>query len=312
MISEHNASEATDMLLFKAVLNAADRAVKLLLDGLRRLPNSHGSAEVTGHVKYAYVQMYSSLLECLDAMATLDVNRTEKEAYAATVGKKASPPKAKAKQQKQTNIKDNAALNLVTKLLCSIVDGLDPKLDVHRSLYEGFAYVILKRLGVTLYLLVFGHSRGATIEDEIRTYNEVDEIDEDDAEPNTKGQPLKSAKLQAPYLIHLLSRIMIYAPAHLDAVVLTTKGSPRKAVKGSMKGALAIDARERLQRTLIRCMFGEEGGEDDEFNDCLNMPALKGPQFPTPKVKEQEIQEWFKEEVWRLLGWETLSREIEM
>ena len=32
---------------------------------------------------------------------------------------------------------------------------------------------------------------------------------------------------------------------------------------------------------------------------------------PIPRIKEAEVQDWFKEEVWRLLGWEILSKEGE-
>jgi hypothetical protein len=258
--------------------------------------------------------MYSKLLQCLDAISTLEVRRSAVETSSSVKRKPASPSKTEAKQQKQTNIKDNAALNLMTKLLCSVIDGLDPKIDVHKSLYEGFAYVVLKRLGERLYLLIFSHARGPTIEDEIAAYNEADEIEDvpEGIRLNDRDQQLKSAKVEAPYLIQLLIRIMNAAPAHLDAAVLTRAGKPKQAVKGSMKGALAIDTRERLQRTLVSCMFGEEGGSDEEFHDCLKMPAMKGPALPMPKVKEPEVQEWFKEEVWRLLGWEILAREIEL
>lgn len=257
--------------------------------------------------------MFNNLLECLDAAAALEVSKSEMTNSASPTKSKASPIKGKAKQPKQTNIKDNDTLNLITKLLCSVIDALDSKVELHKSLFEGFAYVVLKRLGSTLYLLIFGHARGATIEEEIEAYNEEDEI-EDTANglpTSSKADLLKPAKLEAPYLIHLLTRIMNAAPSHLDAAVLTKSGSPKKAVKGSMKGALTINARERLQRTLIQCMFGEEEGKDDEFHDCLKMPAMKDIVLPTPKVKEPEVQEWFKDEIWRLLGWEILSREIE-
>jgi hypothetical protein len=282
------------------------------MTGMRRLSQARDATETLGQAIYALVQMYSKLLDCLDAISTSEIRRAAVETSSPVKLKQASPSKAKAKQQKQINIKDNAALNLLTKLLCSIIDSLDPKVDVHKSLYEGFAYVLLKRLGERLYLLIFGHAQGPTIEDEIAAYNEADEIEDipEGAQANGKEKQLKVAKLEAPYLIHLLTQIMNAAPAHLGAAVLTRAGKPKQSVKGSMKGALAVDARERLQRTLINCMFGEEGSSD-EFHDCLKMPTMKGPSLPMPKVKEPEVQEWFKEEVWRLLGWEILSREIE-
>ena len=39
------------------------------------------------------------------------------------------------------------------------------------------------------------------------------------------------------------------------------------------------------------------------------MPSIGGTVLPVPKVKEVDVQDWFGEEVWRLLGWEILSKE---
>ncbi|KAI7363852.1 hypothetical protein KC336_g21538, partial [Hortaea werneckii] len=122
---------------------------------------------------------------------------------------------------------------------------------------------------------------------------------------------LQQAKLEAPYLIHLLARLMNAAPAHLGAIISTKTGKPKQANnKGSMKGALVLAAKDRLQRTLINCMFGTEGVDaQSPLMDCLKMPMAPSTPLPMPKVKEAEVQEWFKEEVWRLLGWEVLSKE---
>ena len=304
-ITEHDTGEEINCQQLKAILNAADRSVTLLLAGLRRLSQSRNSVGATGYVVYAYVQMYSSLLECLDALAAIEVRTSEAEVNTTT--------KSKAKPHKQVAIKDSTAVNLFTRLLCGVIDALDSKSNAHKSLFEGLAYVVLKRLGLTLYLLVFGYARGESIADEIAAYNEADEIEDtpNNTPARSRADLLKPAKLEAPYFIHLLTRIMNAAPAHLDAVAMTTSGSPKKAMKGSMKGAIAINARERLQRTLLQCMFGD-GVEDDEFHECLMMPAMKSAPLPIPKIQEPEVRDWYKDEVWRLLGWEILSREIEV
>ena len=41
------------------------------------------------------------------------------------------------------------------------------------------------------------------------------------------------------------------------------------------------------------------------------MPALSEVAVPVPKIKEPEVFEWFNEEVWRLLGWDILSKDTE-
>ncbi|KAK1057698.1 hypothetical protein LTR33_013574 [Friedmanniomyces endolithicus] len=105
---------------------------------------------------------------------------------------------------------------------------------------------------------------------------------------------------------------MAAAPRHLGANISAKTGKAKQSDnKCSMKGALALHAKDRLQRTLMNCIFGAEGlDEEDPFMDCLRMPSVTGQlHVPMPKVKDVEVQDWFKGEVWRLLGWEILSKE---
>ena len=230
-----------------------------------------------------------------------------------TATNKQPPSKAKAKQAKAPALKDHRVLNVLTGFLCSVMDNLDSKDASHQALFEGFAFLILEKLGSRLYVIVFGHSRPALIEEDIGASMQADEIEDSERPTTTKLEELqlRAAKLEAPYLVHLLKCIMNAAPAHLG-VNISNKSSKAKqaASKGSSKGALTITAKERLQRTLVNCMFGTEGLDDnDPFMDCLRMPATSSVNIPIPKVKEVDMQDWFKEEIWRLIGWDILSRE---
>ena len=295
-----------------AALAAAGRSIRLLLIGSGRISQEQNTNGVAGHVIYAFAQMYGKLLDCLEMVSVAEVSKTTRDGFNSSTQKRMPPSKAKSKQPKQTNIKDHESLNLISKFLCGIIEALDPKVQAHKSLFEAFAYITLDKLGARLYLLVFGYARGTSIADEIAISSEPDEIEDttNDTASDLRAQQLKAGKLEAPYLIHLLTRIMNAAPAHLDAIVMTKTGKPKQASKGSMKGAITISAKERLQRTLVNCMFGEEeSAVDDPFRDCLRMPTINGKALPVPKSEEPEVQEWFKEEVWRLLGWEILSSE---
>lgn len=259
--------------------------------------------------------MFSRILDAFGQASEAAAKKTRTaDAAPAAPGKTPSTSKSKAnaQQAKSTgNLKNIPTLNSITVLLCSIINQLDAKLDVHKALFEGFAYSTLNKLGAQLYTCVFGQSRGETIEAEIATSHLSDEI-EDAKSPGVEGLEVTKAKLEAPYLIHLLTRLMNAAPEHMGTIVGTKKGKG-KAInnKASMKNSLTIIAKDRLQRTLVNCMFGTEGrSEDDEIMDCLKMPILKkGKKVDIPKVKDAEMQDWFKEEVWRLLGWEILAKD---
>ena len=298
----------------KAVLTACSRATHTLITAFTRFSHIAGGAELQGHVTYAYVQMYRKLHDLFAQVAAKELAKSSSgEIFMSLDKKKQSPSKVKPKPPKLLNIRDNANLNLFTKLLCGVVDMLQAKTDAHTSLFEGFAYVVLEVLGSRLYTVSFGHARGSTIGEEIKAGNTVLEMESStyDSSLNPNKTQVGLAKLEAPYLVHLLTHIMNAAPAHLGAIVSSNIGKAKQANnKGSMKGALAIAAKERLQRTLVNCMFGaEEEDENDLFKDCLRMPTFDKSILPMPKVKQAEVQEWFKEEVWVRLGWEILARE---
>ena len=217
-------------------------------------------------------------------------------------------PKGRPQQIQNRKVMENATLSLYATFLGKLVDMLDPRVEANRALFEGFAYCILDRLGKRLYSIVFGHSRASDLEAEIK--QDVD-LDQDPSESEIPPPPAddderKQIKLEAPYLLYLLNRIMIAAPAHFGKV----KTSKAKTSKAPSKNTLALSAKECLQRTLVNAIFGTEGVKDDDpFQECLKMPKPVGATLTMPKVKEVDVLEHFKEEVWRCLGWDILSKE---
>ena len=309
-----NSTDNSDIDFLSSVLTAAGRATRSLITGINRLSHVVDGVEVQSHVTYAYVQMYRKLLEAFAQVSLTEVSKSVSGQSSGSLGKnKQSPSKANPKQQRPLNASDAPRLNLLAKFLCSLIDNLDPKVEAHKSLFEGCAYFILDRVGSRLYMAAFGHCRGETMEKEIAASQHIDEI-EDTSEPlsaNHEEMQIKCAKLEAPYLVHLLKRIMSAAPVYLGTNVANKSARGKQASKrGSTKGPLAITAKERLQRTLVNCMFGiEDVDEGDPFMDCLKLPAINRSNLPMPKVKEVDVQDWFKEEIWRLLGWNILERE---
>ena len=286
-----------------------------LLIAFNRIGRITNEAEFLGKVTYAYVQMYGKLLEKTEQIAAKEVASAHPTALLAPGTKKPSS-KAQPKASRSTNVKDNSTMNAMTTFLCSVIDNLDAKNDTHKALFEGFTYMTLEKLGARLYTLVFGRPREATLEAEIIASSQPDEIEDPEGEAslNPKEVEVSVAKTEAPYLIHLLKHIMNAAPLHLDGNLSPGKSSKAKQPrsKALTKSALTVTAKERLQRTLVNCIFGTEGrDEEDEFMDCLKPPTVATSTLPMPKVKESDVQDWFKEEMWRLLGWDILSRDVD-
>ncbi|KAK5167829.1 uncharacterized protein LTR77_007528 [Saxophila tyrrhenica] len=290
---------------FSSVIVATGRSFRSLVIGFNKLGQVSDGAE--RRVTYALVQMYEKLLGLFEDTSAAELHGTGQT----TVAQDRSLSK-KAKQPANPTVKDVSCLNALTKLLCNMLDVLDAKSESHKTLFEGFAYVVLNSLGPKLYAIVFGDQRRQSVADEIANISYLEEFEEGaETVPKPETTAVQIAKLQAPYLIHLLNHMMTAAPAHLGAIISAKTGKPKAANnKGSLKGALTIVAKERLQRTLVSCMFAQEDAdENDPFKDCLSMPVSGGPALPMPKLKGRDVKEWFQEEVWQLLGWEILSRE---
>ena len=161
---------------------------------------------------------------------------------------------AKAKHDKSMNLKDNVTMNAMTTFLCSIIDLLKASSEVHKSLFEGFTYCVFTKVGLALYTTTFGQTRGATIEKEIFASTKLTFDDNGSASPTDGEQniQLRRAILQAPYLVHVLTRIMVLAHTHLGTAVSVKSGRAKQANSaGSIKATLAVAAKVRLQRTLV-------------------------------------------------------------
>jgi hypothetical protein len=221
----------------------------------------------------------------------------------------------------------------LTSLALALLSTLTPMHDgPHSAFFEGFLYLLLDRIGKKLSLFTFKHAPCATIPEEILLGHQ-EEVEVDCA-------TLKATHLEVQFFVQLMERAMSLAPAFLgsQSSIATTNrpGSarpssarPGTASRATSKSAVAkpslsLTAKEKLQHTLIRCMLGEfpktartgdssTGDEEDapnnEFVDVLRKPVRIGQVPPPPKVDDLDLPNWFRGEIWRLVGWDLLSRE---
>ncbi|RXK34169.1 hypothetical protein BBD39_06165 [Arsenophonus endosymbiont of Bemisia tabaci Asia II 3] len=301
-------------------LIAAGRVVAGILAGVQKLHRLNESRSLIGQVTYAIVNMYEKLMSGLEVISS---HETRQESYdSSSTDPQALPPKQKAKKAgpPRVNIKDVPALNMLTSLLSGIVKHIDPKQPSHQDLFEGFLFCVLSKLGKNIYTTTFTRPRAASISDEIQANSTPDETDEGGQGRQQEHQhspSLRQAHLEAPYLIYLLKQLLPLTPTFLEPASKKpgNKPNPKTASKPSnaSKSTLTLSAKQRLQNTLVTGIFGTEGVEEDSdlLLNCLRTPggAALG-SVPVPRVKEVEVGEWFTGEVWRLVGWEGLGREV--
>lgn len=314
-LDRQNSSSPTADTDLTTTMTAAGRMVAGMLAGLQKLLRMDSSQVLIGQVTFALVRMYESILACFDRVSKREVLE---ETTASSADQKPSSEKTKPKSRggpPRVNIKDVPVLNALASLLSGILKQLEPKQEPHKDIFEGFLFCILSRLGERIYAINFSKLRAPSITEELESGQTSSDVE------STPGvvvsQAVRQAQLEAPYLIHLLKQSLALSPAFLNspASITSKTAKPKPTPKpGSVtKATLALAVKERLQSTLVNAIFGPEGvdEESDLFINCLQMPAAGGSAMTIPRVKEAEVGVWFQGEVWRMLGWDVLGREMD-
>lgn len=312
-IAQQKSSDPASSTDLATTMTAVGRVVAGILAGLQKLVRLDSSNSLAGHVTYALVGMYEKILAQFDAVSQ---GKALEESARPTMDPKISAATAKAKSKggpPRINIKDVPNLNALASLLSGIIKQLDPKQDPHKEIFEGFLFCILSRLGNRIYTVNFLRPRAEDIMEELEAAS-----DESNTEITPGPMPIavRQAQLEAPYLLHLLKQTLALTPAFLDSKPGSTsksaKPKPNPKPGSITKATLGLAAKERLQATLVSAIFGSESLDEDSdlFVECLRMPGAGGGAVSVPRVKEVEVGEWFQGEVWRLLGWEVLGREM--
>lgn len=210
------------------------------------------------------------------------------------------------------SIQESVGARSIAHLLATFIGHLEKDSPIHHCLFEGIAYVLLERVGAQLYHCTFGHERGTTIEERIIPPPEPS----DPHEIARKATDDAATRLEVKALVIILERVMGVAPLHSnEQPQFTKKGKSTLARTVSMKNVsttrvkLSSLAQERLQRTLISCTFGHQ--DQDDFMDILTKPVNMGRPPAAPKVKDEDVFEWYQAQVWRLVGWEILEKDGE-
>jgi hypothetical protein len=313
------------------ILRAAGRSFISLFHGLSTLwhKGTEAARRQHGATTYTYIHGIDKLLSTITSTCLLvakqNVTASPSES-SSSVSNVQKPEQAKAQKVKRTS-KPQIPEELTALLLALLAHLTPARQGEHTALYEGILYLLIERTGKRLFSLTFGHERSTAIEDDIETSNQLD--------PSHPYSPLtnieqNAASIEVKFLVGLLKRAMSLAPAFLGSISGATSSKPSRAGKSLMaknaqpKTSLSISAKEKLQRTLVQCMFGEDvkrkdnsnGDTEDEdkvsnseFIELLRKPLPMGPLPQPPKMEDLEVPQWFREEIWRLVGWDILGSE---
>ncbi|KAF2659843.1 hypothetical protein K491DRAFT_712374 [Lophiostoma macrostomum CBS 122681] len=285
---------------WSSVIRASSRAFTSVLLGLEKTSGC-SDTRLPGLVVVECIKMFKTILDSISesAQTSSKARRTSELACIVT-------------QPKSTGEKDPTPSRTLAHLLIAFFSALRKEDRSHREIFEGMLFVLTERVAKCLFHISFGRFRSPTVEGDI-----VPPPGHDHPAVIARQEVEASGvRVEARSLITILERAIALAPFYFNSP-LSSKTRNAKAsnlvrsstrtLQQASRSPLSTQARDRLQQTLVQCMFGD--GEHDEFADVLRMPARLGPAPNVPRVEEKDVGDWFSGEVWRLVGWDLLSRE---
>jgi hypothetical protein len=297
----------SDRSELSSIVQASTRAWASLVVGLKKLSDGV-EANLPTLVVVECVNMFNAVFNSISQCAR----------QIASARSAAQSRRSIARTEAHPAPRDTAPFRSAAQFLNALISSLNKDDHHHRDIFEGVLFLLIERIGSTLFYFTFNHRRNPTIEGDIAMSRSIEYAED------YMGQDMETMaiRLEAQCLTTILERAMGLAPYHMNMPVPSrpcsatsrrpssaTRPSTTKSLPRASAVPLVAHARDRLQRTLVQSMFGE--GQEDELSDVLRKPGRLGAMPKISKVEDKDVGRWYKGEVWRLLGWDIISRDSE-
>ncbi|KAF2733944.1 hypothetical protein EJ04DRAFT_543860 [Polyplosphaeria fusca] len=294
-----------------SVVIACARAFTSLLVGLGKIADNDKEHRHASQVVFECVRLFKNVLESMGEAAFVTA-----QARVASQTKVSSSNTSSA--ARLPNMQSLGRIRTLAQFLNAIISYLDKSDAHHREMFEGFLFILIERVSKKLVYCCRGRDTVKNIAEEIALPPDMRDG------PTTSRQKAETLAvgLEVPALVIILERAIALAPYHMNSrPVSASSASSRtskpatlarsltsKTLPAASRIPLSTHAKERLQRTLIDCMFAEQ--VDDDFADVLRMPARLGSLPNMRQVDEHKVDEWFTGEIWRLVGTDLLESQV--
>lgn len=272
---------ATGRIIFSVLFSAMDQIGHI----------EDGDA-TQGQLIYAVVQLLKDILDQICRLASVTTTGNQRQNGMLT--------RLRSSQGEQPT--EPQSLDLLpaddTMRICSFLIGALRSLQKGRpadeAIKEGFTFFLLGRVGKVLKAFVFGEDD--EIFNALYTHGEIATV----VSSRDCGQRMATKKRQAPYLIWLLERSMVCWSVDTPSV---NQGAARTATKVD-PAMLTEKLKNQLQHTILNEVLGDD---IQGFKDSLEERHDPGINIePWQAIKQADVVEFFKAEVWRLIGWDCL------
>ncbi|KAF1349343.1 hypothetical protein EJ07DRAFT_169408 [Lizonia empirigonia] len=299
------ASLDQDKSNFALAMTICARGFMSVLVGLGRMADHSDSQRLSNLVVCELADMFKTVLVAIESVA----HKTAQQRPLQGAESKRAKDMANAK-----TMKESVPARALAHLLIGLLGFLDKTNPLHQQLFDGFVYLLLERVGRRLFYCTFGRHRSHTVEGDVEPIPEPKSLEE----ITKRDTEALGTHLEVKALILVLERAMGLAPNHMNAQIASVNRNQNrvgrtlslKNLPSASRARLSPVAKDRLQRTLVTCMYGNK--VDDEFLDVLTkpIPSMRlGSLQNVARVEDKDVEEWYKKEVWRLVGWDVLAKE---
>ncbi|QGA18175.1 hypothetical protein EYB26_005859 [Talaromyces marneffei] len=314
--SEPRQSNNTDsnikMLNPIVVLAVIESAHALLCRALNKIMDSSQSQKYEGQITYQLASLFEKLLYALAKICEFQagsrrINQSSKSTSAKNAQQQSSPELSNAFL---CGISVDEVLQSLRRVLASMMLKATALItDGPNSLFEGYLYVILTRVGTVLSVLEF---KDIVTSPDLQTSSDNLPLPHGLCRPgiNGEGKTLEATiiayETETCHLVWLLEKAVALVHS------ISMKSLPFQSAtaigggKDSNAGILISLSKKRLQNTLLKAVFHED---EPLFLESLKKPQCHAGDESKTQINEtsEPPSEWFSREVWRLLGWDILE-----
>ncbi|KAJ5121490.1 uncharacterized protein N7515_009451 [Penicillium bovifimosum] len=271
------------------VIKGTTIAFHLSHKALHKLAGTSNGTQHQGQVIYYLVGLFESTMTALTlhctAMSKGNTPTTKPKLKNSTASATNSTQQSKDIKLKPSPTHTDTASRLAD-LLCTMALSLDLQNIKDQEVMAGFLFLILTRMGRMLALHVFHDLRLPMGVCPGMTFPEgLEKMTDEALKPN-------EAQIEATYLARLLERM-------LDSE------SRQSTSEKSAARQFVANAKDRLQKTLLRAVFGpDESLFREGFRRPQTPPALV---LDGEEIEQKVFADWLTQELWRIVGWDVLK-----
>lgn len=306
---------SVDQELDKKLASIA-RIFPYLLISLDKANQADEDRGLQGQVIYSYIEILRDLLAHICTLSASQEKKRDPGPRRSAKGRFTRTARRNSSSALSPLPPDKTVLKL-SNLLLALISALDTTNAADNAILEGFLFFLLTRVGTALKVFVFGS--------DCRDF--LDLNPQIKAHAADFGQDKKTTEAQAPHLIYLLDRLIPLASlgshqcSRVSSISLTPPPLPpiKTPAPRVVQNNLTNLPTSALQSTLLHAVFSSSA-KAVEFSEALTPP------LPTEELlcaeytknilgKEKTdggVGDWFKTEVWRIVGWNVLSGRVDL